>query len=203
MRATPSYDPVVGWVRVDGVLTAEHATELAAACAELADGLVEIRAGDKPHGATRRLTALEERLPETVAIAEALGPVIDQILPGGWLVSEIAWRCPGPGTGEQQLHADDVPRIDPTSPDTGATALVALVPFTEANGATRVVPGSHLRLDQQRQSQQLRRHPDEVHLEGDAGTAFVFTRHLLHGGSQNRSTASRPALQISYRADGA
>ena len=39
-------------------------------------------------------------------------------------------------------------------------------------------------------------------LIGPAGTAFVFGGHLLHRGTENRSSAPRPALQISFRADG-
>lgn len=73
------------------------------------------------------LTGLDERLPETIAVARALGPVVDQILPAGWTVTEIGYRCPGPGTGGQQLHADDRPRLDPDPRTTGATAIVALV----------------------------------------------------------------------------
>ncbi|MEM9650456.1 MAG: phytanoyl-CoA dioxygenase family protein [Actinomycetota bacterium] len=200
MRTTPNYDDQVGWVRVPAVLPPEDAAAIAAACAEVADGLIDLRPGDKPHGATRRLTALEERVPEAAAVARLLAPVVDQILPAGWTVAEVGYRCPGPGTGGQQLHADDLPRLDPEAPPTGATAIVALVPFNDRNGSTRVVPGSHHRVDQQRRSQRVAHLPGEKHLTGAAGTAFVFSRHLLHGGSPNRSTRPRPALQITYHA---
>ncbi|MEZ5410805.1 MAG: phytanoyl-CoA dioxygenase family protein [Acidimicrobiales bacterium] len=200
MASMPSYDDGVGWLRVDGLVTPEIAATIAAACDDLADKLTDVRAGDKPHGATRRLTDLDERLPSTREIAHAVGSVVDQILPTGWIVTEIAYRSPGPGTGHQQLHADDAPRLDPGAPATGATAVVALVPFTPDNGATRVVPGSHRRVDQQRVSQKVDHLDGEVFLTGDAGTAFVFSRHLLHAGSLNSSERSRPALQISYRA---
>lgn len=194
----PIYDDTVGWVRVDGVVTTAQAAHLASACDAL-PYQITIRSGDKPHGRTRRLTALEERLPETQKIAQSLGPVVDQLLPTGWTVTEIAFRCPGPGTGGQQLHADDLPLTDPDAPCYGATAIVALVPFTRENGATRVVPGSHRRIDLQRLSQQVDHLPDEHYLVGKAGTAFVFSRHLLHAGSPNRSERARPALQISYQ----
>lgn len=198
---SPSYDDSVGWLRVEGLVIPEIAAAIAAACDDLADNLTEVRAGDKPHGVTRRLTGLDERLPNTRAIAHALGPVVDQILPSGWIVTEIAYRSPGPGTGHQQLHADDIPRLDPRVSATGATAIVTLVPFTSDNGATRVVPGSHRRVDQQRVSQKVDHLQGEELLTGDAGTAFVFNRHLLHAGSLNSSERSRPALQISYRAE--
>lgn len=202
MSPVPAYDDAVGWVRIPSVLTAEAAATIAAACEEVADRLTDVRPGDKPHGKTRRLTALEERVPAAAAVADALGPVVDQILPGGWTIAEIGYRNPGPGTGGQQLHADDLPRLDPAAPHTGATAIVALVPFTADNGSTRVVPGSHRRVDQQRLSQRVEHLAGEEQFTGDAGTAFVFSRHLLHGGSQNRSDQPRPALQITYHAGG-
>ncbi len=197
--AGADYDDTVGWVKVDGLVTGDDAGRLAEACELLAEGLDDPRSGDKPHGATRRLTALEERLPRTATLVDGLAPVVDQILGTGWDVTEIAYRCPGPGTGHQQLHADDVPRLEP-GPHRGATAIVALVDFTTENGPTRVVPGSHRRPDLQRRSQQLDAHPDEIPLLGPAGTGFVFTRHLLHSGTANRSDHPRPALQISFAA---
>ena len=78
------------------------------------------------------------------------------------------------------------------------TAVVALCDFTPDNGATSVIPGSHRRPDLQRRSGSLEYHPDELVLTGPAGTAFVFCGHLLHRGTRNRSTASRPALQVSW-----
>lgn len=88
-----------------------------------------------------------------------------------------------------------MPTLDPL-PDRVATAIVALVPFTAENGATRVVPGSHRRIDLQRRSGGLSSHPDERTLTCAAGDAFVFSGHLLHSGTPNRSDHERPALQI-------
>ena len=198
MPAIPAYDDERGWVAVDGLIDEERAAELATRCSRLADGLDAPRSGDKPHGGTRRLTDLDDRLPDTLDLVDRLAPVVDQILPGGWVVSEIAYRCPGPGRGAQRLHADDVPRLD-DGPHRCATAIVALVGFTTTNGATAVVPGSHRRPDLQRHSGTLEGHPEAVALTGPAGTAFVFTGHLLHGGTANRSAEERPAIQLSFR----
>lgn len=197
-----TYDDEVGWLRVDGVLDPDEATALASECAAFADGLHEPGIGDKPHGDTRRLSKLGERVPRTVEVAEAFSPFVDQILGTDWVISEIAYRCPSPGTGEQFLHADDVARVRHDEPYRCAVAIVALCEFSEVAGATRLIPGSHRRLDLQRQSQQLREHEDQVFLSGTPGTAFLFCGHVLHAGSLNRSDASRPALQISFRTQG-
>lgn len=197
--AAPVYDDAVGWVRLDHLLDERRAADLAARCSRLADDLEDPRSGDKPSGGTRRPTALEERLPDTSAIVDDVAPVVEQILTDGWELTEFAYRCPGPGFGGQRLHADDVPKLD-AGPPRCATAIVALGPFTEANGSTLVVPGSHHRIDLQRQAGVLERHPEAIHLLGPAGTGFVFNGHLLHGGGQNRSSDPRPALQLTFRA---
>ena len=43
----------------------------------------------------------------------------------------------------------------------------------------------------------------EVALTGPAGTASVFSSHLLHRGSRNRSPAPRPSVQAIWRRPGA
>jgi hypothetical protein len=198
MTVVPQFRDEVGWVRIDHLITEERAADLAVRFASYADGLTDPGPADKPHGGTRRLGRLEERFPETRELAEALAPVVEQILPDGVELMEIAFRCPGPGFGGQRLHADDTPKLD-DAPSRCATAIVALTAFTGRSGSTRVVPGSHRRPDLQRSSGSLDHHPDETLLIGPAGTAFVFNGHLLHSGTQNRSSAPRPALQITYR----
>ena len=129
----------------------------------------------------------------TAVVAAILGP---NHWPGG-----VVYRSPRPGYGAQRLHADAVPQLDRSAPATCATAIVALTDFGPDNGATRVVPGSHRRPDLQRRSGSLDDHPDAVTLQGRAGTAFVFSGHLLHGGSLNRSDRPRPALQVVFGVD--
>ena len=71
-----------------------------------------------------------------------------------------------------------------------------LVDFTEDNGATRVVPGTHRSgkspsdvLDDPRET-----HPDEILLSAPAGAVVIFNSHLWHGGTVNRSDSPRYAL---------
>lgn len=77
-------------------------------------------------------------------------------------------------------------------------AIVSLCDFTDENGATAVLPGSHRRPDLQRRPRELSTSA-EVLLTGPAGTAFVFSAHLVHRGTKNRSGQDRPALQALWR----
>ena len=108
-------------------------------------------------------------------------------------------RDPSPGFGQQGLHADWPPR-SPGEPCHVATALICLDDFTEASGATRVVPGTHRVPAWPPKGFRApdRRHPDELVVEASAGSVLVFNGHLWHGGTRNRSRGPRRALQIQY-----
>src|SRR5205814_5500066 len=64
----------------------------------------------------------------------------------GWpaLLGNISANITGPGGGEMVLHADQIFVPEPWSADPqGMNIAWCLDDFTEANGATRIVPGSH------------------------------------------------------------
>ena len=63
----------------------------------------------------------------------------------GWpaLLSNIAANITGPGGGEMVLHADQLSMPQPWSGGQGVNVAWCLDDFTEATGATRIVPGSH------------------------------------------------------------
>jgi ectoine hydroxylase-related dioxygenase (phytanoyl-CoA dioxygenase family) len=110
----------------------------------------------------------------------------------------VALRSPGPGYGEQRLHADDLP-LERAGDCRAVTAIVALCPFTPGNGATAVVPGSHRRPDLQRLARTLDPARHERVLTGPAGTVFLFDSRLVHRGTRNRSARPRPSLQVLWR----
>ncbi len=195
------FDKLAGWVAINDLLTSDEVAEIVVSCQRLLKQPVDVRfPGDKPAAGTRHLVELDKRIPLvknllgrsplTNVITELLGPEAELTL--------VSYRSPQPGYGGQQLHADDIAKLDGGA-DRTATAIVALVDFTSLNGATRLVPGSHRRPDLQRHSGSLTSHPDEISLTGPAGTAFVFSGHLLHSGTSNTSGSERPALQITWR----
>ena len=101
------------------------------------------------------------------------------------------------GETAQELHVDDM--IWPVhfwQPDRllQFNVMVAGTEFTEQNGATRVVPGSHLWNDPERQAR-----PDEVtQAVMSAGSAVFIPGKTLHGGGTNTDGSKRRAIVSSY-----
>lgn len=99
------------------------------------------------------------------------------------------------GSRAQPLHRDrlawgkHIPRqIEPQF-----NTLWALTDFTAENGATRCVPGSH-KWDWERRAE-----PDHiVQAEMAAGSVFLYTGSVLHGGGENRARESRLGLNLTY-----
>lgn len=193
-----------GWIELPGLLSPAECTEVVTACETLcvdASQGVGRHPRDKPASGTRHLEDLHLRVP---LVAEALtrSALTDAV--AAWFGEpspppvQVSWRCPGPGFGEQDLHRDAIEGPPPATP-LGVTAIVALIDFQERNGATRVVPGTHRTTEPAANYRGRKRAPSEQALTGTAGTAFVFTAHLLHAGGANESTNDRPALQIIWR----
>jgi ectoine hydroxylase-related dioxygenase (phytanoyl-CoA dioxygenase family) len=112
-------------------------------------------------------------------------------------VGELHGRNPLPGYGQQGLHADWPPR-GPGSPFYVVTVIAMIDDFTTENGATRVVPGTHLRLAAVPKSlaQPLAHHPDERIVTGPAGSLLVMNGHLWHSGRRNDGAGPRRAAQM-------
>lgn len=100
-----------------------------------------------------------------------------------------------PGETAQYLHRDDgiYPMTFP-GVEWQISALWALTDFTEENGATRVLPGSHNGLGRLRGVQQS----DTVAAEMPKGSVLFYMGSTYHGGGANLSNASRMALINTY-----
>jgi ectoine hydroxylase-related dioxygenase (phytanoyl-CoA dioxygenase family) len=71
--------------------------------------------------------------------------------------------------------------------------------FKEDNGATRVVPGTHLKKAPQFCIEdRIADHPEQVLVTGKAGTVVVMNSHLWHGGTNNITGESRKVLHPYY-----
>lgn len=114
-------------------------------------------------------------------------------------LGQIGGRDPLPGYGQQGLHADWSARAK-GEPFRIVTTIWLLDDFTNENGATRVVPGTHRLLGPPPKSfaDPASRHPDQVSIIATAGSALVFNGHLWHSGTTNRSRRSRRVVQCSF-----
>jgi ectoine hydroxylase-related dioxygenase (phytanoyl-CoA dioxygenase family) len=72
--------------------------------------------------------------------------------------------------------------------------------FTPDNGATRMVPGSHLwrKRPQDVLDDPIAAYPGEVLLSGKAGSIAVMNAHMWHGGTANRTSSPRLAMHAFY-----
>lgn len=195
------FDEIAGWAALPGFLSETETQAVIAACDELRQLPAEKRrARDKTAAGTHHLCELDDRsdIIDAILDRESLVSVVTEILGPVFRRDQIEYRSPQPSFGGQLLHADGPPKTDTESANV-ATAIVALVDFTSTNGATRLVPGSHRRPDLQRLSGSLADHPDQITLIGPLGTAFVFSGHVLHSGTPNRSNQQRPALHCVWR----
>ena len=99
------------------------------------------------------------------------------------------------GAPAQFLHTDELMYEKFTFPDdyvVGCNTLWALTDFTEENGATRIVPGSHVRQDAEYTME------DTVPAEMVRGSVLIFTSKLWHAGGHNRSNEIRRAQAVNY-----
>jgi ectoine hydroxylase-related dioxygenase (phytanoyl-CoA dioxygenase family) len=108
-------------------------------------------------------------------------------------------RSARPGYGLQELHTDwhEAVRL---SDYQVCNSIWMLDAFTEENGATRVVPGSHrwARLPREVMSDPRDHHAQEVLLLGPPGTCAIFNSHVWHGGTANRTADGRRAVHAAF-----
>ncbi|HWS47552.1 MAG TPA: phytanoyl-CoA dioxygenase family protein, partial [Acidimicrobiia bacterium] len=79
-------------------------------------------------------------------------------------------------------------------PPTVCNSMWALTDFTEANGATRVIPGSHLRDHNPDYGAPY----DSVPAEMPKGSVLVWHGSLWHGGGANTTGARRIGVAMNY-----
>ncbi len=100
----------------------------------------------------------------------------------------------GPGEKAQLLHRDTNlwPIRNPAPPLTLAT-MWAVSDFTAQNGATALVPGSHLWEDERTPE------PHEIMpAVMPAGSVLIYTGNVVHGGGANQSNRPRFGVALHY-----
>jgi ectoine hydroxylase-related dioxygenase (phytanoyl-CoA dioxygenase family) len=132
---------------------------------------------------------------EAIPVDPVVLPVVEGVLDNGCLVSSLSSIAIGPGETAQPIHADD--QVMPLTKPHVATVcntMWALTDFTEANGATRIIPGSHLA----DHSPVYGQHYDSIPAEMPAGSVLVWHGSLWHGGGANVTTRRRYGIAMNY-----
>jgi ectoine hydroxylase-related dioxygenase (phytanoyl-CoA dioxygenase family) len=102
----------------------------------------------------------------------------------------------GPGSKRQYIHRDELVWVHYPDPDREiqVASIVALVDFTQENGATALLPGSHLwKKDRQPQESEI------AYAEMKAGSAVIYLGSTLHAGGANQTQEQwRRGFHLSY-----
>jgi ectoine hydroxylase-related dioxygenase (phytanoyl-CoA dioxygenase family) len=187
-----------GYTILERVIEPELIDDLARDLARLEREL-DVKPASNPFEGTRTLRvynllvhgALWERIP----VHEQVLPVVEQVLDPGCLVSSLSSINIGPEESAQPIHADD--QLIPLGKPHVATVcntMWALTDFTEENGATRIIPGSHLR----DHSPTFGKHYESVPAAMPRGSVLVWHGSLWHGGGANRTATRRVGIAMNY-----
>ncbi len=189
----------VGWTIVEQAIDPRFIDELEAALHDLEDRLGIAPSANTFEGASTKrvfnLLAYEGPWPE-VPVHPAIAPVIEGVLGEGFLISSLASVSIGPGEAVQPIHADDqMMRIAKPHFPTVCNTMWALTDFTDANGATRLVPGSHhWKTPKYREAVEAESIPAEM----ARGDVLVWTGSLWHGGGANKTDGWRTGIAMNY-----
>jgi len=184
-----------GWTVIRSVLTPEELGALHAAWDQLETKGATHNWGPKETAAEPSF----QRCAENPVARQAITALIGET----FTVRTLDGRAPPKDHGQQGLHTD---WIAPAPPDRQllANAFFILDSMDEDNGGTRIVPGSHrwARLPNKELAQPLARHPQQQIVSANAGDLFIFSAHLWHSGTLNRSGRRRRVVRVLFAVPG-
>jgi ectoine hydroxylase-related dioxygenase (phytanoyl-CoA dioxygenase family) len=187
-----------GYTIVEDAIEEDLLDELASELARLEGDLGIVPARNDFEGAhTVRIYNLlvHGRAFERIPVHPNVLPVVEGVLDRGCLISSLSSIAICAGETPQPLHADDqlMPLPKP-HPPTVCNTMWALTDFTEANGATRIIPGSHLA----DASPVYGQHHDSIPAEMPRGSVLVWHGSLWHGGGANTTEDRRVGIAMNY-----
>ena len=186
-----------GFLSLPGILAPEQAQKMGARLDELVVQGVAVRHQEGVD--TLDDVIHKDPMFEVCFAHPRLLAAVSHVLGSEFKLHSVNSRIALPGYGQQELHADWDKAVEPGDYYI-CNSVWALVDFTENNGATRVVPGSHRsgKLPAEVMRNRLDSHPDEVKLVAPVGTVIVFNSHLWHGGTHNAGRVRRRALHSAF-----
>jgi len=187
-----------GYTIIEGAFDPAFADEVQADLERLEADLGIVPAGNPFEGAkTVRIYNLlaHGTAYQQIAASPSVLPVVERVLDPGCLVSSLSSIAICPDETAQPIHADDqlIP-IPKPHPPTVCNTMWAITDFTEANGATRLIPGSHLR-DTNPSFTETYETIGAVMSKGDV---LVWHGSLWHGGGANATGERRYGIAMNY-----
>jgi ectoine hydroxylase-related dioxygenase (phytanoyl-CoA dioxygenase family) len=132
---------------------------------------------------------------ERIPVEPNLLALVEGVLDSGCLLSTLSSINIGPGETPQLIHSDDqVVALDRPHKTVVCNTMVALTDFTEANGATRIVPGSHRFDHYPNPTKQY----DSIPAEMPKGSVLIWDGGLWHGGGANDTDERRIGIANNY-----
>jgi ectoine hydroxylase-related dioxygenase (phytanoyl-CoA dioxygenase family) len=200
MRTAADVDEVVagldkdGYAIVEGVLSPDEVAEIRADMRRVLEATPTGRNTFEGFG-TKRVYALfaKTRVWDAPATSPLVLGVLDRVLGVGYQLSAPTGIEIGPGEVAQVIHHDD--GIYPIPQPHGEVVLNTMWPlddFTEANGATRIIPGSHRPLERPAAG------TETVAAEMPAGSVMFYTGSVFHGGGANNTDTPRLGVILEY-----
>lgn len=188
-----------GYTIVRDALAPELVAEIRASLARFeAEGKMPFSENNFEGFKTRRLYNLldHSELFDQIPIHENLLAIGEGVLDKGLLLSSISAITMYPGETAQPIHAD-TQLLNLTRPHVSISiaGMIAISDYTADNGATRIIPGSHLRADTPEYGAEF---SDAVAVEFKAGSALFFDSQLWHGGGANISSEPRIGIAFAY-----
>jgi ectoine hydroxylase-related dioxygenase (phytanoyl-CoA dioxygenase family) len=127
---------------------------------------------------------------ENPIISEFIPEYLDEDYP---MAAQFSANIVGGGSEAQFLHQDQHP-VQPATPFAiGVNTLFCLDDFTEANGATRLIPGSHIP-ERGLMPDNIYSTKGTVPAEAPAGSAILVDMRVWHGSGANRCSDPRRAV---------
>jgi len=188
-----------GYTVVEGAFPTDLADALVADLARLEEELGE-GPGKNPFEGykTVRLYNLLARgkIYEQIPVHESVLPIVFGVLDKQCLVSSLSSIAIGQDEAAQPIHADDmlIPIAKPHAPIVCNT-MWALTDFTEENGATRLLPGTH---KSDANPELGKAYDGSVAAEMPKGSVLVFDGSIWHGGGANRTPTRRIGIAMNY-----
>ena len=182
-----------GYVILPGLLSPDDCAQIREETARLAD-----HTGRNPfegHLTQRVYSPLAKTRSLDVLVDHPLVlALLDALLSPSYLLSQAQIINLLPGEAAQPLHHDDafyrLPR--PFRP-VHAAVICAVDDFTDDNGATVLIPGSHTW-----PAERVPRRDEAIPCTMPAGSGLFFLGSLWHGGGANRSAQARLAVTCQY-----